>query len=807
MLQPKSDSRQRLMIDLDDISAKKRIAAEEHAAKRRAKSADRRAARELEADRKREIDEADRAAARATQRANQLERQAQRLLKDRASRRNPLADVARIFTKPGIRTAAGLANQKAQKQTNRPAGTNGAVSFHFQVSAVSKAGQLAAVLKGRKSAAAALSGGAPHQRYIERDDAPEVVRARSMQAYIEDQTKAEQVAPDGVEISSFGNIADTKEERERFWEAVDASERDPRATKVVLDPSESPEVWAKVRTQVVGRTDTPSSLSLALSVGYPVAETVSEEESLRLVQIFQKAGFTKIAAEQNVEDVPSAPISFVVGRGGRVQTRIVVELPHEMTPAQRLALAKDYCQPFANQSLPHWAVIHAPNQHNDDRNYHLHVNLYDRPAKRIEHPDRIGSGEMIWDFTYLHEFKTARRQTRTNRPFAQPKVEAMSKASWVWGERDRFAKFANAHLEAAGIEKRHDPRTYKEMGVQEQARERMPPASYARERKGLETEQGLKLADKQWQTNKESVAAIAKADASYEVYRRAWLKRALAEQRGRQTVEARLAYKAGSEIARLSARKTELVTERNAWSHVAAKMESRSRLKSKKTRDEVDEAAIAVSAEMKQAVSDIDNRIRHLIEQIRKAERLFVKAKKIDDATIRAENYEKLTRAMRGMTALLLEEAAIETPEVTTPAIARPMVQSPARQAAQPAKEAPAVAQPAAKPAADLVGRVRDVAKTIAAERRAAAGQSEPASPPAATSPKPARPAPAPMSAAIAPRPLAKEPQPGTPVASNPARPKPLTDEEKMQREKERLAQLQKRMSITRQRARAGRER
>ncbi|MGO4263955.1 hypothetical protein, partial [Lysobacter sp. TAB13] len=160
--------------------------------------------------------------------------------------------------------------------------------------------------------------------------------------------------------------------------------------------------------------------------------------------------------------------------------------------------------------------------------------------------------------------------------------------------------------------------------------------------------QGLKLADQQWAINLQSVAAIAKADASYEAYRRAWLAKALAPQHGRQTAEARLANKAAKEIVRLSARKAELVNERNAISHVSAKLESRSRLKTRKTRDDADEAAIAVAGGMKQAVDDLDNRIRLLLRQIQKAERSLVKAKRLDDATIRAENYAALNTAMCG---------------------------------------------------------------------------------------------------------------------------------------------------------------
>ncbi len=786
------------MLDLDDIAAKKRIAADERAAQARVKQKSQRARRKLEADRKRQLEEGDRAAARALHRVNALEQQAQRQMHATARGGAGLSDIARILAKPGIRTASGLHSQKAQKQTARPQGQNGAVSFHFSVTTFSKGGQLADVLKGRKSASSALSGGTKHQRYIDREDAVEVVQAKGMQGYIDDPAKLEQVMSDGVDVSSFGNIGSTKEERDAFWDAVDDSEDAPRKTKVVLDPEKEPDVWSKIRKATANRADTPATLSLALRVNQAVSETITEADGLKLIDLFQKAGFTRISAEQSVDDLPDAPIAFLVGRGGRVQTRLVIELPHEMTPAQRLALTKEFCKSYEDLGLPYWAAIHAPNMHNDSRNYHVHINLYDRPAKKIEHPEKPGSGEMIWDFTYVKHFKTARRQNRSNRPFIQPKFLAIGQEkSWIRTERARFAKLANEHLSAAGAEKRLDPRTYAEMGVPEKARERIDPASYARERKGLETAQGLKLADRQWATNLQSVAAIARADASYEAYRSAWLAKALAPQRDRPTAEARLASKAAKEIVRLSARKAELVSERNAISHVSAKLESRSRLKTKKARVDADMAAIAVAGQMKQTVDDIDNRIRLLLAQIQKAERLLVKAKKVDDAAIRAENYDELNKAMRRMTGRLLDEPAIIVPDQAGLQNAKP----PAPSASGPEASTTHSRSDRNKHSSDLLDKVRSTAKAIAAER--AAAQPTPPAEPA----KSATSLPAPMSAAIEPRPLAKEPPPGTPVASNPARPKPLTDEERRKKEAERIAQLQKRMAIARQRGRGGRER
>lgn len=787
------------MLDLDDIAAKKRLADQERRAKAQARKDSKRAQRELENDRRRELAEADRAAASAMGRVNSLEKRAQRLLNEKVSGPDAIAKIARILAKPGIRTASGLGNQKAQKQTSRPQGQNGAVSFHFSVTSISKQGQLASVLKGRKSATTAMSVGQPHQRYIERDDAAERVPSAEMQNYIEDGEKAER-QPDQMqadfEVSSFGTIGSDADDRAAFWVAVEEAEEKPKPTKVILDPDAHPEIWAEVRAIAARDRSIPPLLLSALATTKPVAATVSTEDGLRLVQIFQKAGFTKFAEGEAKDDAAPQPISFILGRGGRVQTRLVVELPHEMSPAQRLALAKEFCAPYGDKALPYWAVIHAPNAHNDSRNFHLHVNLYDRPAARIQNPE---TGNSVWDFEYVEHFVTARWQKRSRRPFQQKKLREMNSLDWVKKERERFSALANSHLQAAGIAKRLDPRRYEEMGVHEKARERIAPASYARERKGLETAQGVSLAHEQWKANFDSVVAIARADASYEAYRRAWLTQALQPQAGRQTGDAMLARRAGHEIAQASARKAELVNERNAYSHVAAKLESRARLKPKKQRDDADEAAIIVAAELKQTVSDIDDRIRLLIQRIQNAEIRLKRAKRLDDAAIHASQLEALTRSMRSMSQRLMEEPAIRLPNApvkkppaSTGQPAPPTVSMPASAAPPPA--------PANKRSADLLAKVRANAKAIAAERAAAAAQESTTTPPAER-PSPARQVPAPISSAVEPRPLSAEPQPGTPVAANPARPKRKSDEER-QREADRIAELQKRLAIARQRQR-----
>lgn len=779
------------MLDLDDIAKRKQLAAAERESKKHAQNDARRAKQQLEQQRRKEIDDAERAGRQALAQVNRIEAKAQQALNQKIKGKNALADIARILSKPGIRTATGLGSQKAQKQTTRPKGANGAVSFHFSVTSISKEGELASVLKGRKSATTALSLGQPHQKYIEREDAAERVPAQQiggaagMQGYIEDPSKAEQQKLQDFEISSFGTIGSDPAERERFWIAVEEMEAKPTASEVVLDPTADPDLWTEVRAIAAREKKVPPILETVLATNATAAGRISTDQGLKLISIFQRAGFANFNGHGE-EEGAARPISFVLGRGGRVQTRLVVELPHEMNPAQRLSLAREFCRDFEDNSLPFWAVIHAPNQHNDDRNFHLHVNLYDRPAKTMVHPE---TGKTVWDFEVVEVTTDKWWNKRAKRPYEQKKLRDVTTIDWVRRERQRFAAIANHHLAAAGLDKRLDPRRYEEMGVPDKARDRIPPASYARERKGLETKHGVALALEQWDTNREAVAAIAKADASYEAYRRAWLTQALQPQVGRQTVEAQTVVRSAKALMSYSARKAALVSERNAHAHVSAKVESRARLKPRKQRDEADQAAISVATEIKGTVDEIDRRIMLLIQQIKRAEQRMIRAKKIDDAALHAEQLADLQRRVRDMSLHLIagpENVAVAQPSSRTAERSAPV------QPTRPNDKARSD---------DLMSRVRAHARKIAEEREAAAaGQAaQPVSQPIKVPP--------PMSSAIEPRPLTQGPPPGTPVAANPVPPnKTLTEEERRKLEADKLNQLERRLAIARQRGR-GRER
>ncbi|MBY0611550.1 MAG: MobA/MobL family protein [Beijerinckiaceae bacterium] len=159
-----------------------------------------------------------------------------------------------------------------------------------------------------------------------------------------------------------------------------------------------------------------------------------------------------------------------------LQHRLILELPHEVTPAVRLAIVKSFTKRFEDEGIPYWAVLHAPTDRNDARNFHAHIVHLTRPAKIILHPEggdiasHVGPKRLVptWDFAAVSyvpdEFRvTRKRYPHRGKTFVRNDVRG--KPGHVEKERKRFADVANAELEKAGSAIRYDHRSYKDMGL------------------------------------------------------------------------------------------------------------------------------------------------------------------------------------------------------------------------------------------------------------------------------------------------------------------------------------------------------
>ena len=160
-------------------------------------------------------------------------------------------------------------------------------------------------------------------------------------------------------------------------------------------------------------------------------------------------------------------------RDGRIQSRIVAELPYEreIGPEGRRRILEGLGKEFDAIGLPWMGAVHRPDAHSDQRNYHLHLIYHDRPA--YEQPD--GSLRFL-------AVKCPRCRDR----------------DFIPDLRKRYAALVNEEFERAGLDRRWDPRRYDQMGIAKQPGEHLGVKAAALERKGIATNIGSRNAAREF---------------------------------------------------------------------------------------------------------------------------------------------------------------------------------------------------------------------------------------------------------------------------------------------------------------------
>ena len=134
-------------------------------------------------------------------------------------------------------------------------------------------------------------------------------------------------------------------------------------------------------------------------------------------------------------------------KNGRVVTKVMVALPHELTDEQRADLVRDFCERMTAGRGSWLAAIHRPSG-DDARNHHAHIVLRDK------------------------DFETGKV------------VVGLSNAKSVDLIRAEWERFANAALEAAGEAARIDRRSLADQGEAREPGAHVGPAVTAIERRG-----------------------------------------------------------------------------------------------------------------------------------------------------------------------------------------------------------------------------------------------------------------------------------------------------------------------------------
>lgn len=243
-------------------------------------------------------------------------------------------------------------------------------------------------------------------------------------------------------------------------------------------PSASEEIEDSVRVKLLEVTESDESVQLFEGFSYPLRTADDRTAS------FGTLGNTKSERKQFWNNVELSE-----RKNGRVQNRIIAELPHELNVESRCLIARDFCQSFEDRKLPYWATIHAPGKRNDDRNFHLHITYYDRPCGR----DSSGA----WDFSILQKKKKKSRHIYYARPFQNNKHPDTRSIAWPKRLRRNYADACNFYLSFMSFEKRYDPRSYKDSGINKEPTEHLGTKISALESMGLDTEAGQRNAKRE----------------------------------------------------------------------------------------------------------------------------------------------------------------------------------------------------------------------------------------------------------------------------------------------------------------------
>ena len=145
-----------------------------------------------------------------------------------------------------------------------------------------------------------------------------------------------------------------------------------------------------------------------------------------------------------------------------VQRRIIFELAHELPlEAQERALARWCEQELAAHGISYHAVIHQPEGQNDPRNWHAHIVYAPITLEREVGAQGTETGRFTFEAAdRLPPMPTRLRVLGGNGPQGR---RGASKLVQEW--RKALADIQNVELRRVGTDKRYDPRSYRDMGL------------------------------------------------------------------------------------------------------------------------------------------------------------------------------------------------------------------------------------------------------------------------------------------------------------------------------------------------------
>lgn len=380
---------------------------------------------------------------------------------------------------------------------DRPAAADGRVSFHLGHSVVVKHAtyQVGGSTVPDHAVVVSADGrtistnAAKFDGYISRDSAVLVVKSM-----------------DGDDVRAlFTNIHPDDEERRKFWNAVTKTERRPSRDVVTLYPERlSQEKWSEIVENYSGPPELMWGLLRVQADLFTRVMPLPRGKNGAVSLYMPRGDFDRL--RRYLKRIgswdwqyPAAEIKR--GLGGRIQRRLVAELPTGITPAAMLRIAQKFAQYLADKQVMYTVVVHAPNAHNDERNFHIHAVIYDRPSEFLtEHG--------CWDFEYCVPVKGYRN--RVQYPLRKNKIASLSRPSpgedyrqyavdMIMKLRETYADMCNQELIDCGSKRLFDHRSYEEMGILQKPIRRLSRREMLLSAAGVPTAKDTENAEKSWQ--------------------------------------------------------------------------------------------------------------------------------------------------------------------------------------------------------------------------------------------------------------------------------------------------------------------
>lgn len=186
----------------------------------------------------------------------------------------------------------------------------------------------------------------------------------------------------------------------------------------------------------------------------------------------------------------SGKLDWKQGRTERCQYRFVGELPDGLSAQERNAILTDFCDELGKDGWMVVGAIHLPDATNDRRNFHVHIDLFDRKAEWLDE-------EGCWDFEHV-----VRKNGKPTHPYRHNKVRyeafndegKLRKFDVAGFMRTRFIDTVNAVVGDRADVVCYLHGTYKDNGIELTPLEHMGNRAMGLEKRGIATEVGSRNA-------------------------------------------------------------------------------------------------------------------------------------------------------------------------------------------------------------------------------------------------------------------------------------------------------------------------